>query len=134
MIEGIVVVNDLSPPRATRVRTELWEEVMGRPAPPRAPRRRRLTGVSASGNRPGNERFQRQLGLVGLDAGEAVAVLEQRHDGTVGAVQDADPADLTQAGDRPCVGAPDRLVPAARISAGALNSLARRWPKTSNWS
>ena len=29
MIEGIVVVNDLTPPRATRVRTELWEEVMG---------------------------------------------------------------------------------------------------------
>lgn len=29
MIEGVVVVNDLSPPRATRVRTELWEAVMG---------------------------------------------------------------------------------------------------------
>ena len=25
MIEGVVVVNDLPPPRATRVRTELWE-------------------------------------------------------------------------------------------------------------
>ena len=25
MIEGVVVVNDLPPPRATRVRTELWD-------------------------------------------------------------------------------------------------------------
>jgi hypothetical protein len=38
MIEGIVVVNDLAPPRATRVRTELWEEVMG-------------TGSAAAGRR-----------------------------------------------------------------------------------
>ena len=27
MIEGVVAVNGLSPPAATRVRTELWEEV-----------------------------------------------------------------------------------------------------------
>jgi len=27
MIEGVIVVNGLSPPAATRVRTELWEEV-----------------------------------------------------------------------------------------------------------
>ena len=25
MIEGVIVVNDLSPPQATRLRTELWE-------------------------------------------------------------------------------------------------------------
>ena len=25
MIEGVVVINDLAPPRATRVRTELWD-------------------------------------------------------------------------------------------------------------
>ncbi len=29
MIEGVVAVNDLSPPVATRVRTDLWEVVMG---------------------------------------------------------------------------------------------------------
>lgn len=27
MIEGVIAVNGLSPPAATRVRTELWEEV-----------------------------------------------------------------------------------------------------------
>jgi hypothetical protein len=27
MIEGVVAVNDLAPPAATRVRTDLWEEV-----------------------------------------------------------------------------------------------------------
>jgi len=30
MIEGVVALNDLSPPTATRVRTDLWEVVMGR--------------------------------------------------------------------------------------------------------
>ena len=29
MIEGVVAVNDLTPPVATRVRTDLWEVVMG---------------------------------------------------------------------------------------------------------
>jgi hypothetical protein len=27
MIEGVVVVNELSPPQATRARTELWDAV-----------------------------------------------------------------------------------------------------------
>jgi hypothetical protein len=27
MIEGVIVVNGLTPPRATRVRTELWDAV-----------------------------------------------------------------------------------------------------------
>lgn len=38
MIEGIIVINDLTPPRATRVRTELWEEVMGTGSAPAARR------------------------------------------------------------------------------------------------
>ena len=54
-----------------------------------------------------------QLGLVGLQAGEAVAVLEQRHQRAVGAVEDADPADLPQAGDGRRVRPADGLVPGA---------------------
>jgi len=37
MIEGVVAANSLSPPEATRLRTELWEAIVGAPAARRAP-------------------------------------------------------------------------------------------------
>ena len=77
--------------------------------------------ASARRQRAGDERFERQLGLVGLEAGEAVAVLEQRDQLAVGPAQDADAADVAQPRRRRRVGAPDRLV-----AGGAGSRPARR--------
>ena len=132
MIEGVVAVNELAPPAATRVRTDLWELVTDDAAARgcrsgwcrRKPGWRRRRGVRACSSGSSASRRARRYRFSNRATSAPSERLRMRM-----------PPISRSRGGRLLVGAADRLVAGAdRISIGALNSLSRRWPNTSNCS